>query len=134
MDISVSLFIFYEQLLKMKRSQKLMLYAIGFILLAHFFGTVTNNEVFNYGYGPVSSNAEYSAWSVHPWYLFVPAMAIIAYIFYTRSPQIVWYWVIAILCLLLNAFLGIFAFIGIALAFYAVYLKHQEGKEVAKTK
>lgn len=106
---------------------------IGYILafIAHFFSYGQNTMIFNYGFGPSVSSASYTGWDTHPWYIFAPAMALVIYVFITRSPNIGWYVAAALFCLIFLS--GNFlALIATALCVYAVWLKYKENKMTAK--
>lgn len=119
----------------MKRSQKFMISAYALVFIAQFFAFGTDSYFYTTRGGGFSLTNEAkvtnNGWHYHPWYCAI-GMAIIAYIFYTQSPKISWYWAAAIICLILG-FGGWLGLISVVLAGYAVYLKNKERKKVEVT-
>ena len=116
----------------MKRSQKFMAAAYVLVFIAQFFSFGTDSYYYTtrgggftlLNEGKVTNNG----WYYHPWYFGI-VMGVIAYVFYSQSPKISWYWTAAIFCLILG-FGGWLGLISVVLAGYAVYLKNKENKKV----
>ncbi len=116
----------------MKKSQKFMVGAYVLVFIAQFFAFGTSSYYYTTKGGGFSllneAKVENNGWYYHPWYLGI-AMAIVAYIFYSQSPKVGWYWAAAVFCLALG-FGGLLGFVSIGLAGYAVYLKIKESKKI----
>ena len=116
----------------LKRSQKFMVAAYILVFIAQFFTFgFSSYYVSTTGGGMILTNeykVEQNGWHYHHWFYGI-VMAAIAYIFFTKSPHVGWYWAAAVVCLILGlgGWLGL---VSIGLAGYAVYLKYKERKKV----
>ena len=124
----------------LSKSRKYMVYAFILVFIAQFFdfGTVGYSYITTGGGFSLYNRASYTqdGWHYHSWYSGI-VMAFIAYMFYTKELSVKWYWVSAVVCLLLGAgseFGGLLGLVSIIMGFYSVYLKRKELKAVVPAK
>jgi len=131
-----SFLILTKKILHMEKSRKYMLVATALLFVSQFFAyskreftrPMTDGITGNY-YGGMLTSSE-TGWQWHSWYLAV-ILGIIAYIFYSKTRSLVYYFVSIIVLLAsalgtgMGANMGI---IGVLIAGYSIYLKRKETK------
>ena len=116
-----------------------MIYAYVLVFVAQFFdmGTTFYSYTTVGGGFSLYNTASYATkgWDTKHWINGFIMVAIV-YAFYTKSPQLGWYWAAAVLCLfygLGSHFGGFLGLISIVMAGYAVFLKRKEVKATVNT-
>jgi hypothetical protein len=115
----------------LKASQEFMIFAYIVVFIAQFFTFGYSSYYYTtHGGGFTLFNeakVEQSGWDYHAWWAVIIIMGVVMYSFFTRSPKVGWYWLSAVVCLILG--LGNWwGLAAIALAAYSVYLKIKENK------
>jgi hypothetical protein len=115
----------------LKTSQEFMIFAYIVVFIAQFFTFGYSSYYYTTSGGGFTltneAKVEQSGWDYHAWWAVLIIMAVVLYSFFTRSPKVGWYWVAAVVCLILG--LGNFwGLAAIGLAGYSVYRKIQENK------
>jgi len=108
-----------------------MIFAYIVVFIAQFFTFGTSSYYYTTHGGGFSltneAKVENDGWYYHSWWGVVIIMAIVFYSFLKYSPRIGWYWLAAVVCILLG--LGnLWGLAAIILAGYSVYLKIKENK------